>query len=507
MKKLENIKHKARESLGRDHLWRSRLSSQILILFFAILSIYSFNWTSSIQGINLFCRLSECVKSGNINGGDSYYYLYMGQRFQSFNEIESVYLWILNLWPPGMGIYYAILSRFTFGLFGIPVVHLVVLILLWYGLIGYLARVGQSRIRIWTVTLLGILFLNSAMFKNWIFSDGLLHSEGIAIYFLCLAIILFLKGNNKDEKVNLQTLFAGISLGLASYQRGGFDLTAIVVSTLVLIYRIYRINPWRKHNSKNKKHQNLKHNSKNKKHQKKSKKPLSKGFLKNNLTALEVLTLVYFCVTFPWRLILIVFKGSPTFVPNSNQIWINSWIPTNKLQENSGGYFVEAGMNGFCQAYQDRCDALANYINPTESLYRHAAFQELLNNPFPWIYSRLSIASEQLYRSYSIYPEGISSLKSGVNLIILTGQILAMLYLVFIFVKKMSNGEKNEVNFLLLPIVIFSVAPLLISSFEPRYFYPATSAIWTFILYRIAIPPRETRKPSLETKEEESQIV
>ena len=519
MKKPENLERKAEEKIERNPLRRSKLASLILIIFFALMSIKNFNWSNTIQGIDLFCRLSECVTSGNIDGGDSYYYLYMGQRFQNFRGIESGYLWILNLWPPGMGIYYAVLSRFTFGLIGIPAMHLILLISLWYGLIGSLTLRAQSQLRVWAVTLLGLVFLNSAMFKNWILSDGLLHSEGIAIYFLCQAVVFFLKGNLRHQKVNLYTFFAGISLAIASYLRGGFDLAAIVISILALSFRVLYLNTSRREKAKNEKNQGIRnrtksnkskrnrHKSKSGKTQKSTRISFYKGLLKNNMTSLEFMTLIYFCLTLPWRLVLIVVKGSPTFVPNSNQIWINSWIPTNKLQETSGGYFVEAGMNGFCQAYQERCATLASAINPTESLYQSAAIQELINNPFPWIESRINIASVQLYRSYSFYPEGISTIKSSVNLLMFVCQILIMFYLGYLFFKKMNKSERSETNFLLLPMVVISIAPLLISSFEPRYFYPASSVIWIFLMFKIATPAKEIVKPTQGVKGETRQNV
>ena len=387
----------------------------------------------------------------------------------------------LDIWPPGMPFYYALL----FTIFGpkmpVGVVAGMTMALLWALLLTAYVDL-LTRAWPWTVvaTMLGVLFVSDIV-RDWILGSGVLWSEGL--YTWCMLAALYAAARLALARSNARALSwaggVGLLLGLSAYVRAVSDLfgrvmlallvgwTALVLVRLVVRRRAAAPKPGR----------------------------VSAGqSWPMPLLALLVCALAFQAVTVPWRIYASrsIRPGSYAWSTGSDFEWRLSWMPDRYLAALNLQWLVEGGANTACKVEPRTCARIAAYElrqpapysgrgRYTTSRYRELTIRSAVDHPIDFATDRL----EHLRTAWFWKPT------LGLRTELLQNALLLLVVIaaVVLSVRRMRLRGPDLLALFVPGLAVVGLAPFVFVHFEARYFIPLklVSVVAVFLL--VALDP------------------
>jgi len=447
-------------------------AAKILIIIAVVAALMTYvvssGYSDGFFGIPLRCSLDTCIRAVEGNNGDFANYLRAADLLIQGKLItDQSNWWLIILWPPGMAAYFATLSILSLGTSTFSVVHLGVSIGLWTFLLTWSIIQGKDIRSLVIGAMSATLLLGSAPFRNWMFGDSIFYSETISIGLFSLSIATLCLAVMRVDSRSLKSLIAisgasGLLMAISSYLRAVFDLVGLALTAIFVI--LLAISVLRTKFSCGNSSENF--NS------------TSRTTDKSLMVVLASWLISFLGTTLPWRLVLARNLGlsSVTFSPASPQVWASGWIPN---EHGLPDWALSAGINGFCVSYPETCAAIAVAEYASNSPYsgfgaytydqfRSAALGEILTNPMPWLISRADFAIKNLLTA-----------AGGVQvwgLILILSSSIALFCATMTLHRSLSSSfhrvSRLILSFIPLGSGIFTVVPLMVGSYEPRYFYP-----------------------------------
>ena len=436
----------------------------ISIIYLQSLSLLFRPWKSSVMGygeVPFACNLAECAEAAP-GGGDYGYYLNLGSWFASGQSYVPIENWMYITWPPGMATYYAFLDSILFGNHGVLILSAFILGTAWA--LIFMIPILKSR-SLTKTTILGvasIYIINLSMFNDWMLGSFQIYSEALSIlFFLTSILIMYLASASEGKSSRSLWIISGTLMALAAYTRAVFDLTGLVlVAGGVLMLLFYTLRFFLIRDKARRADHNL-------------------------LRGIVLAAVTFLALTLPWRIYLHehVGTGSYMFSPNSSQVWVNGWIPTKLLADSGGQYFVDVGLNGYCQVYEETCLEISSNSGQTASELQRLALTSVASDPVPWLASRLRFFYNAILdaSSHTLVPSKFASL------LILTSFVLTIAILRIRESRFVIHSKQILLSGVFVaPMIAVTVAPLVFSSFEARYLYvlvavPTILALYTLV--------------------------
>jgi hypothetical protein len=406
------------------------------------------------RDVPISCSLDGCAKFLSSGGPDYSYYMNLANYFNGNGSYIPISPWFLKAWPPGMGLYYAFLSKLTFNNSYFLVMHIIIMILAWCFLLTYPVFKSLSIRSSILKGILVVYVINLSLFKNWLFSGFIIYSETLGLLLLFSFIVIFCRIQNSIliKRPRFIILVAGTLLALAAYVRIVFDLAALTLLIIIIMIYLIRLLLGKNLNIKS-----------------------------ISMRASLNICLIFLLLTLPWRFFAYsqLDSNSWTFASNSNGAWQNAWTPTENWAVDGNSYFVSVGINHLCVSYPIECRKLNESKSIDPENFRKQGINSIVSNPFPWIENR--------FRTFHS-----SFIESSSSNFTHHGWILSTILSLYYITKSLSSIFRRRFNFgnqdhLLtatsLILVGVTAVPLTLTAFEPRYLYTLVIAPWFILLY------------------------
>jgi len=406
--------------------------------------------------VPISCNLDQCALLLKNGGPDYAYYINLANAINSSNSYIPISPWLLKAWPPGMGVYYAFLSKVTFSSSYFLLLHVFIVVIGWSALLTFPILKARSFKTAVLRSLLAICLIHLGLFEEWLFSGFVIYSEtlGLLLFFGFIVFFSNIQSSSLKQYARIKAIIAGILLAMAAYVRIVFDLAAVVfLASMVAIFLI-RLS--------------IKRYS---------------ATQKNSMRTPLIICGIFLLLTLPWRLFAYseLESNSLTFASNSNGAWVNAWTPTKNWKAGGNLYFVEVGINHLCVSYPDTCEQLDTLKVKEPNLYMNKGISAITSNPRPWIENRIKVF--------------FNSFKTASNFNLLPyGWILSIIFFFFsitsccvIFFRRRFSFQDDKHVLIVTSIILTSVTvmPLILTAFEPRYLYTLVISPWLVLLYTI----------------------
>jgi hypothetical protein len=439
-----------------------KLNWYVSIIVFGYLVLQLTAWVFN-EGLNtkvgyrdvpISCSLDECAKFLSSGGPDYSYYLNLANFFNFSGSYIPISEWFLKAWPPGMGIYYALLSKITLNNSYFLVLHILIMILGWCFLLTYPVLKSVSVKTLLIKGILVVYLVNLSLFKNWLFSGFIIYSETLGLLLFFSFIVIFCKAQTeKLQKYNvISSIIAGVLLAMAAYVRIVFDLAALGFVLCVIGIYLFRLLARKKHRTK-----------------------------ELSMRSSIYVCIVFLTLTLPWRAFAYTELDSKsfTFASNSNGAWVNAWTPTKNWDVDGNAYFVSVGINHLCVSYPTECRRLNASESPDPNEFRAKGIRSIISNPLPWVENRLKVFNSSFMDASSSNATYYGWILSAILL------IFSMLHLLRIFITRKFdfNNQDHLLRAISFVLVGVTVLPLTITAFEPRYLYTLVIMPWLVLLY------------------------
>ena len=434
------------------------------IILFTYLTAQFFFWVFEFglqtklgySDVPISCNLDRCALLLKNGGPDYAYYINLANAINSNNSYIPISSWLLKAWPPGMGIYYAFLSKITFSSSYFLLLHIFIVVIGWSALLTFPILKAQSFKTAVLRALLAISLIHLGLFEEWLFSGFVIYSEtlGLLLFFGFIVFFSNAQSSSLKQYSRMKAIAAGILLAMAAYVRIVFDLAAVVFLALTLAILFLRLKT--KKNSASQ---------------------------RNSMRAPLIISGVFLLLTLPWRLFAYseLESNSFTFASNSNGAWVNAWTPTKNWEVGGNSYFVGVGINHLCVSYPDSCEKLDSLKMIEPNLYMKEGISAITSNPRPWIENRLEVF--------------FNSFKTASNFSFLPyGWILSILFFSYsitsfcvIFLRRRFSFQDDKHVLITTSVILTSVTvmPLILTAFEPRYLYTLVILPWFILLYTV----------------------
>ena len=456
--------------------------TKIKLSFIAIIFIYLFIRVgielSSNSFVPIGCGLDTCIQYLIGSEVDAASYFRAAKLLDDANLVHlstvGDQMWYFRLWPPGMAITHYFLSSIAGGsglmipLYGIAVV------LIWGTAFMVPLLFNLRSNNYWYVFVLITLIIASPQFQSLLTGTQLFGSEplSLGLFYISVFLLFFSITSNKRAITRIIYLLgSGLFMGLAAYFRAVFDFVILGSVGFSLIIAICALLIFGFRNSYSETY---------------------KGISGVKLSSVGMIwSFTAFAVTVPWRLavFLKVSPGAFTFAPAGDRIWINDWLPTSMWSDQA--FPNKYGINGLCQAFKTRCLEIASTELSSSSPYtgngalsigdfRNQALGAIAGDPSRWLVSRLNFAVPQFLNGYSGTYFGWLFLALTVAAIVATIAFL---------IQQWRKRIWQNIFFVLgvYFMLTLTVAPLFMSSFEPRYFYPFIFGFWALLICIISV--------------------
>ncbi len=422
--------------------------------------------TTVANGNDYRCRLEQCVSLLESNGwfGDDRWYLTLANNFSQGKWLSPDEMWILRLWPPGMGGLYTAIHFASLDRLGVYAIVAMLSVALWSYLFWLLVS-KSTRVGSLVITVVVLQFLISTRAINeWMFGPSISYSETITV---ALSSIFIISSCTSGTRPYLRGVLLGSVLAITTYMRAMFDLFGILLVLFFLLVMIVLTA------------------------RKQTRVHLQRPIIKQ----VAMTCLVFMIATLPWRIYSHEsLTGSWGFNGHGSTAWINGWIPSDIYRLNGNGYFVDLGINGFCQVYDQRCNQIrrlevtssspySEHGYYTASEFRSFAINSVISDPIPWFMQRLKYLRQAVQDAVSQTFLGRQALYFVIGIaFLLCGSLLLSQ------VRRLNDyGSVILVVFNVL-LFIASIGPLFFASFEPRYTYPiVVAALVSFLMVNIWI--------------------
>ncbi|MBK5237551.1 MAG: hypothetical protein JJE28_00370 [Actinomycetales bacterium] len=356
--------------------------------------------------------------------------------------LSPAWVWVLNLWPPGMvWLEGAILkfSPFDFGVSFALVVALVwgtaLTLVCWPFLRGYRSLVG--------ILLVELLILGTSPFQSWMFDESLFYADGLAAAFLVIAVAILAHRSWARGPIHLwirDGVLSGLAFAAVMYFRSSYQLVPWAMGGLLIILLVLALLRRKKANVQ--------------------------WLLRQCLILGVVLGSVGLMLQ-PYITYLAQTQNRTTMVVTEDLVFAGIWrAPQDKVP----AWVTYSGGTVGCDVDPQRCAELyalriaGNEVSQAE--YRASFVNSVLKHPDRYVSERLSLVTRQWQAdesaAYSASPN-LNPAQGTFYFVMLLGALVASALL----------ARKGNFAVLLLPAIVIAVAlPMAVSGVEARYFIP-----------------------------------
>ncbi len=379
-----------------------------------------------------------------LGGLDAGSYLAGGLSFHdgSFRESEYNYIW--QLWPPGMSIFWFVMSK-IFGINGSPLLISAVmsstLLATWVASLWFFSI--KSKVKIFSRLILVFLLLSS-LTQGWLLDQGIMYAEGFYIFFTVLALIIIAQNPILSTKL---LILIGVLIGLAAYFRAIGFTVIIFLAILSLIAAVISCASYF-----------LKL------------KTIEKLQLFGKSKSLSIIAMAAYVITLPWTFFRETWlsTGLTKWVITGDKVWQGVWA-TDKQLKDSGWGITTSIDNWACHIDDLQCQEIQKNTY-TDKQYFFEALKTIIKNPLEFISLRATdlwhyweLNGRWLYPPQSKIPAAYGTLEGSIFLLIFAVAIVFLLrsfrkYTVLVFVE--------------LSVILGTTAPLIVFHLESRYFIP-----------------------------------
>ncbi len=381
----------------------------------------------------------------NVLGGlDAGSYLAGGLSFQdnSFRLAENNFIW--QLWPPGMPIFWFVMSK-IFGADSSPLLISAVmssaLLATWVASLWFFSI--KSRFKIFSRIIL-VFILLSSLTQGWLLDQGIMYAEGFYIFFTVLALIII--ANNPILNTKL-LISVGALIGIAAYFRAvGFTVIIFLIFLSLIAAVIGFIGYFLKL------------------------KTINKLQLSGKSKSLGIITMTAYLTTLPW----VFFRetwlstGLTKWVITGDKVWQGVWATDKQLKDS--GWGITTGVDNWaCHIDKLRCQEIQKNTF-TDKQYFLETLKTIFTNPLDFINLRANdlwhyweLNGRWLYPPQNKIPAAYGTLE-GLTYLLIFGAAMILLLRSF--------GKLTVLVFVELGIILGSTAPLIVFHLESRYFIP-----------------------------------
>ena len=404
---------------------------------------------------------------------DSGSYLWAAVDLQD-GVMSNAYIWVLNLWPPGIP--YVLATLIKIGEGDSPVIGMVIVICtLWATVFATLATILVPRGGYLITAIFSVFWFVSPIFTAWTIRDGILGSDGLATAVGTLVAIGLVTATRPSLGMRARfVLFGALGVGLAAlaYLRILWFYTVplalgalLVVALLALGVALIRghLSSLRRHRA--------------------------------GIGQWAVLGAIFIGLCTPWTIYVAttLHPGNPSWSMGDYQ-WAQLWQPTETLEAAGAGFLVAGGGNWPCELAPQRCaqinDAETATAAPyggsegmTFSEFRQEALLVAVTKPLDFIVDRVGVT----LRSWLSVPgASVGTFGNiGFGLMTLAGFGLAVGILIVLGVRRHSTA------IFLLMIFAVNVGVIWLTHFETRYLVPLQAM--SLVVLAISALPLEQR--------------
>jgi hypothetical protein len=389
----------------------------------------------------------------------------------SFTVVQPRARDVLNLWPPGMHLYYAAL----FTVFGpdMPVALVVGLVtaLIWAALLTAFVDLWSRHLRWFAVVAVLLLLLASDVVQERILGDRVLWSEGLFTWFVLAAVYAAARvATARSDATRLGwAATVGALLGLSAFVRTVAEPLGWLMLVLVAVWGAASlVRTWwhrRRADGEDTRRADGEDTG--------TDAAGSVGWRKH-LLALLLAAVAFQVVTVPWRVYAAqsIRPGDYRWTTATNRYWHHSWMPDSVFRARQQSWLLVGRPNTACKVDRDTCARIARYERrqPTpysgegrysEGDYRQLAIDALTHHP-------VAFAADRLYylnRAWFWLPQERAPeyFQNAIALVAL----VATLWLV---VRRIRRVGPDLLALLFPGLLVVSIVPLVFLHFEPRYF-------------------------------------
>jgi hypothetical protein len=472
----------SRRSRSATGLRTVRLAATFVLLFGLCLAI-ALPSGGATQVDPLGARAGDTVSEvlPRLGSEDAFRYVGLGYDIAQHRGIPSSANRTLNLWPPGVSLFYAAL----FTVFGndmpVGIVAGVTMAALWALLLTAFVDLLGRHLRGAAVVAFVAIVLMSDVQRDWILGQGLFWSEGLFTW--CIGAALYgamrsaLAPSNQERLAWAAAI--GAILGVSAYFRSVGDLLGWLMVGLLAVWAgltLLRAGVARLR---------TRHGVET----------APRRTWHRELLALALCVVAFEAVTVPWRIYAAqtVRPGNYSWTLQSANLWHDSWTPDRVFRERGlqRVWLLPGRPNTACHVDPDTCRRIAAYERKqlvpyvgwgryTESEFRRLAIRALMEHPVAFGLDRLTFFRKAwFWKPVGTAPELIQN--GALALAVIAGLWLSA---------RRIRRSGPDVAALLYPgLLLASTAPLVFFHYESRYFGPMKLLAIVVVFVLIALDP------------------
>ena len=396
-------------------------------------------------------------------GPDACSYLETGDEVLRTGFISPERYWVLNVWPPGVSIYGAlIVAGSKLGL-SLPAVAGILNIALWTGVLTAWWNLLNRKAGAWWATGAVLAVALGQPMRGWYLGNGLFYAESAATVSLLIALLFLASaseparlGSDSGPDHHLRTyVAAGVFLAGAAYLRSPFEVAGQVLTLMAagatfaaLIANRRRIRS------------------------------VSQAWHSiSRVWPILAIVAAFHLMTIPWR-IFAAWKlrpGDYRWTQASDLGWNSIWLPTAYLEEIGAGWLIGSTRNTACLVDEVRCaeifdaeivtDLPYNGTGLSTDEFQSEAISTLAQNPLQWLWVKV----EAFPSFWFAHPRSVDQFEFLENGLLLAGLVLVLL----IGVRRLTI----EMYALVVAVTAATFGPIFLFHYEARYFYPLKSTL------------------------------
>jgi hypothetical protein len=356
--------------------------------------------------------------------------------------LGPAWVWVLNLWPPGMVWLEGIILRFSPLDFGVTYALVVALVwgtalclVSWPFLRGY-----RSLIAIFLVEL---LVLGTSPFQSWMFDEALFYADGLAAGLLVIAVAVLAHRSWARGPIHLwirDGVLSGIAFAAVMYFRSSFQLVPWAMGVLLFILLVVAFARRKKTNA---------------------------PWLLRQALILGVVLGTLGLMLQPYITYLAQTQNRIAMVVTEDLVFAGIWRAP---QDNVPSWVKDSGGTIGCDIDPQRCQELyalrVSGHEVSQAEYRSSFVNSVLKHPDRYISERFSLLTRQWgadeFSSYSSN-ENQNPAQGAFFFLTVLGALIASVLL----------ARKGNFAILVLPAICIAVMlPMGVSGVEVRYFIP-----------------------------------
>jgi hypothetical protein len=425
-----------------------------------------------------------------LGGTDARNYIEVGRLLAQDHGVDDAHRWVLNLWPPGMHIFYAAL----FTVFGpdmeVGLVTVFAMSALWALLLtAFVDLLTQSLHWAIVAGVIAVVLLSDVV-RHWVLGWGLFYSEGLFLVFVLGALYAAARAARaRSRRASLGwSAGVGMLLGASAYVRTTSELLGRLMVGLLIVWAAIALVRQLVRSRRSRRDETSRRPSWN-----------------QQLLALLICVLAFQAVTIPWRVIaahsIRYYPNNYSWTTATNAYWHQQWIPDRVYRDRNQLWLLDGGANTACHLDRSLCQHIADYElkrpNPysgvgryTEARFHTLAISTLKAHPIAWAEDRASFMPTFWFAKV---PDG------GTEIVQSTLALGALIAALVLTVRRIRRSGPDLVSLIVPGLFIAITSPLIIIQYEARYLYPLKVAAVVGLVVLVALERSPSTLPEAQT--------